>query len=325
MDNVVALAPAGAVRERFDAHGVGTLDLSGGGEPTHLASVNAHLGDVDVAQPIEIDQRAPGGAQRKIWLYLPPTFQPGAKPGLVILDYPGAEEETAPYNGRPDAEDFSSQAQVLAAHGYAVLIPSLPRASGSNEPSQGFTEQLLADVDRLAALGYTDPARVALWGHSFGGYGALVAASRTRRFAAVIASNGPSDLISARGTFAPRFRTNPEDGFLLRALVGWAESGQGDLVATPWRDPELYVRNSPLFFADRIETPVLLVGGDMDEVGLGQQEEMFSALWRENKDAELMTFFGEGHVLASPGNIRAMYAKAFAFLDPLIGDAGDHR
>jgi dipeptidyl aminopeptidase/acylaminoacyl peptidase len=213
----------------------------------------------------------------------------------------------------------------LAGQGYAVLDPGLPRAPGSHDPSEGFTERLLADVDRLAMLGYVDPKRVALWGHSFGAYGALVTASRTHRFAAIIAANGPSDLISARGVFPPNFRTNPEDGFILRALSGWAESGQGDLAATPWQDPELYVRNSPIFFADRIDTPVLLFAGDLDIVGVGQQEEMFSALWRENKDAELVTFFGEGHVLASPSNIRAMYAKAFEFLDPLIGPPASQR
>ena len=174
-------------------------------------------------------------------------------------------------------------------------------------------------------LGYIDPKRVALWGHSFGGYGALVAASRTHRFAAIIAANGPSDLISARGVFAPNYRVNPEDGSMLRLFSGWAESGQGDLISTPWRDPELYVRNSPIFFADRIHTPLLLFAGDLDIVGVGQQEEMFSALWRENKDAELVTFFGEGHVLASPSNIRAMYAKAWEFLDPLIGPPADQR
>ena len=233
--------------------------------------------------------------------------------------YPGGVYEREPSAGRPDAADFSSQVQLIAAHGFAVLVPSLPRAPGSHDPSEGFTEQLLADVDHLTTLAPIDPARVALWGHSFGGYGALVAASRTRRFAAVITANGLSDLVSGRGVFAPNYRVNPEDGFMLRLFSGWAESGQGDLATTPWRNPELYIRSSPLFVAHRIETPVLLLGGDLDVVGIGQQEEMFSALWREDKDAELVTFFGEGHVLAAPANIRAMYAKAFDFLDPLIG------
>ena len=324
-DKILALAPVGAIRHTVDAHGVGTLSFIGDGAPRPLASLNAFLSAVDVAKPIAIDQDGPGGAARRSWLFLPPGLRPGQKPGLIIVDYPGSVHERAPYGGRPDAEDFSSQIQLLAAHGYAVLVPGLPRPAGSHDPSAGFTEQLLADVDRLASLGYIDPARVALWGHSFGGYGALVAASHTHRFAAVIAANGLSDLISARGDFAPNARVNPEDGVILRAFSGWAESGQGDMAATPWGNPDLYVRSSPIFFADKIDTPVLLFAGDLDIAGAGQQEEMFSALWRENKDAELVTFFGEGHVFASPRNIRAMYAKAFEFLDPLIGPPAAQR
>ncbi len=324
-DQVLAVASAGAVRHTVDAHGVGAVSLTDGGTSQPLASLNAFLASVRVAQPIPIVQRDPDGQARKSWLYLPPASRPGEKLGLIIVDYPGSVHGRPPYDGRADAEDFSEQVQVLAAHGYAVLYPSLPPTPGSHDPSEGFTEKLLADVDQLARLGYVDPKRVALWGHSFGGYGALVAASRTHRFAAIIAANGLSDLISARGVFAPNYRVNPEDGSMLRLFSGWAESGQGDLVSAPWRDPELYVRNSPLFFADRIDTPVLLFAGDLDVAGAGQQEEMFSALWRENKDAELVTFFGEGHVLASPDNIRAMYAKAFAFLDPLIGPAAAQR
>lgn len=324
-DQVLAVATAGVVRHAVNARGVGTLSLTDGWEPQPLATVNAFLAAVDVAQPVPIVQRDPDGKARKSWLYLPPAYRPGQKLGLIIVDYPGSMNVRPAYAGRADAEGFSEQVQVLAAHGYAVLYPSLPRTPGSRDPSEGFTERLLADVDRLAMLGYVDPKRVALWGHSFGAYGALVTASRTHRFAAIIAANGPSDLISSRGVFAPNYRVDPEDGSMPRLFSGWAESGQGDLVFTPWRDPELYVRNSPLFFADRIDTPVLLFAGDLDVVGVGQQEEMFSALWRENKDAELVTFFGEGHVLASPSNIRAMYAKAFSFLDPLIGEAKAHR
>jgi dipeptidyl aminopeptidase/acylaminoacyl peptidase len=324
-DQVLALASAGVVRHTVDSQGVGTLRFIDGSEPQPLATVNGFLATVDVVQPVPIVQRDPDGQARKSWLYLPPAYRPGQKLGLIIVDYPGSVHERPPYGGRADAEDFSTQVQVLVGQGYAVLDPGLPRASGSRDPSEGFTERLLADVDRLAMLGYVDPKRVALWGHSFGGYAALVVASRTHRFAAIISANGLSDLVSARGVFAPNYRVNPEDGYSLRALSGWAESGQGDLASTPWRDPELYARNSPIFFADRIDTPVLLFASELDIVGVGQQEEMFSALWRENKDAELVTFCGEGHVLASPDNIRAMYAKAFAFLDPLIGPAAAQR
>lgn len=59
------------------------------------------------------------------------------------------------------------------------------------------------------------------------------------------------------------------------------EAGQGRIGAPPWKDAAAYLRNSPLFYADRIETPLLIVQGDMDYVAIQQGEELFSALYRQ--------------------------------------------
>jgi hypothetical protein len=71
--------------------------------------------------------------------------------------------------------------------------------------------------------------------------------------------------------------------------------------------------------AGRIATPLLLASGEIDGSHAGQAEELFSALYRQNKDAVLATYWGEGHLLASPGNLRDLYRRAFAFLDQHLG------
>jgi dipeptidyl aminopeptidase/acylaminoacyl peptidase len=96
--------------------------------------------------------------------------------------------------------------------------------------------------------------------------------------------------------------------------MGFNETGQGGLKGPPWRDPERYRRNSPLFQADRVTTPIMLIHGDQDYVALAQGQAMFNALYRQNKDATLLTLFGERHLPASPANLRAIYAEVLPWL-----------
>jgi dipeptidyl aminopeptidase/acylaminoacyl peptidase len=131
---------------------------------------------------------------------------------------------------------------------------------------------------------------------------------------------GIADLTSVMTTSMPHYRVNPADGLSADIMFGWGETSQGQLATAPWQDPERFVRNSPIFSAGEITTPLLIVNSDMDYASTVQGEEMFTALWRQSKDAKLITFWGEVHILLSPANIRAYYDQAFAFLTPLIGE-----
>jgi dipeptidyl aminopeptidase/acylaminoacyl peptidase len=75
-----------------------------------------------------------------------------------------------------------------------------------------------------------------------------------------------------------------------------------------------YIRNSPITYADRVTTPLLIVQGDMDYVPLQQGEEFFTALYRQNKPASFVRYWGEGHIIESPANVADMWAKICAWL-----------
>jgi dipeptidyl aminopeptidase/acylaminoacyl peptidase len=109
--------------------------------------------------------------------------------------------------------------------------------------------------------------------------------------------------------------------------MAWTEDVQGAMHAPPWRDPARYLRNSPIFQADHIHTPLLILEGDQDPMPLMQGEEIFSALYRQDRDAVLATYWGEGHILYSPGNVRDAYRRGLAWLKenlarPVSADAG---
>ena len=68
-----------------------------------------------------------------------------------------------------------------------------------------------------------------------------------------------------------------------------------------------------------MQTPVLIVQGDMDYVALQQGEELFSALYRQGKRARFVRYWGEGHVFQSPANIEHMWNEVFGWFEEFLG------
>ena len=315
---VIAASTAGALLEQRNAHGVLSLDwVDRLGRSRRMKTLNSRLSDIDFSAPIAVEHPGPRGEPFRSWLYMPTTRRFGPRPPLLVMGYPGAVYDTPPYGGRPGVVDpIDDNAQLAAAHGYAVLIPSLPQDPQAVETGGGWDVQILGIVQAVARRGDVDTSRTAFWGQSFGGYAALNLAVRTNAFKAIVAAAAPSDLVSLRGDLFPSAWLSPEWPLAMAGMNGWTELGtQGHLMATPWSERERYLRNSPVFHADQIQTPVLIVQGDQDFVGVDQGREMFTDLYRLDKDALFVTFFGEGHVITSPANMRMYAALAYRFLD----------
>jgi dipeptidyl aminopeptidase/acylaminoacyl peptidase len=307
------------VAKTTDAHGVSSLMVSADGRETILLQINPAYADIDFAEVQAVPYQGADGRALVAWLYRPAHLAAGRRPPLVVLPYPGSVYGAPPRAYAPGYSLLQSNPQVLAGAGYAVLVPSLPRDPASNAPATGLADQILKAVDAAQKTGLVDTSRMALWGHSFGGYGVLAAATQTGRFLSVIATAGPTDLISLGGIFTPQARSAPEDGLSINPSIGWLEAGQGHLGGPPSADIQRFARNSPALNVDRIQCPVLLIHGDQDFVPLSQSEELFSALYRQDKDAVLVTLWGEGHTATSPANIRRMYEWILWWLGQTVG------
>ncbi len=316
----LALSRQGLVFEARAPSGVRRVALAGSRGPDRdLVVVNAAFAQLDLGGVRSLQAPGPDGQLLKSWLYLPPTWRTGQRLPLVVVPYPGSAPQRFPSRFGLTAQNFTPNPPFLAAQGYAVLVPALPRDRERGEPAQGLADQILAVVDAVVAQGYADPDRLALWGHSFGGYAALATAAQTPRFKAIIAQAGPSDFIANWGAVQQHFETAPEDGAPNPNYMGYNETGQGALKGPPWRETNRYLRNSPLLQADKITTPLMLVYGDQDFVPLSQGQAMFNALYRQDKDATLVTLFGEGHLPTSPANIRGLYAVVLPWLADRLG------
>jgi dipeptidyl aminopeptidase/acylaminoacyl peptidase len=168
-------------------------------------------------------------------------------------------------------------------------------------------------VEHLISLGMCDSARLGLIGHSYGGYTVYGLLTQTTRYKAAVALAGLTDLTAWYFDFDPRLRySEPAEAAAVGPLS--LERAQGRMGVPPWVDPERYQRNSPVFGANRITTPLLIVQGDLDFEG-AQNEELFTALDRLGRRAEFVRYLGEGHIIDSPANVIDLWNRIFDWFD----------
>jgi dipeptidyl aminopeptidase/acylaminoacyl peptidase len=284
--------------------------------PAAIVDANQFLRGIAESEHKAIDYTSQNGQPLHGWILLPPGYQEGKRYPLVVMVYPGAVYRPSK---RPSAGVTRSDAlnpELLAGNGFAVLLPSMPLGArdAGDDPMLRLPDGVLPAVDKAVELGIADPQALFIMGQSFGGFAALGLTTQTDRFKAAITLAGMSNLTSLYGTFDARFRYEdfPHENIFSELLL---ESTQIHLGAPPWKDLGRYLRNSPITYVDRVRTPVLIVQGDMDYVPMQQGEEFFTSLYRQGKRARFVRYWGEGHVLQSPANIRDMWSRIFAWLE----------
>ena len=312
-EDVLALAAGRAITHARNAHGVETVRWrAANAAPRDLVVINAQLSDVDFVTPRPIHHVDRNGKALTSWLFLPPGLPADQRAPLVLLPYPGRNYPQPPREHAPPSPYAYANPQLLAGAGFAVLIPSLP-VEPDREPTEGLADRVLAVAEAAQTQGQpVDLTRMGVFGHSYGGYGALVLATQSPRFKAIVASAANSDLAShytRRSLWGGLF---PDVGSGFNLNAAWAETGQGRMGVAPWQDPGRYVRNSPLYHAGQITAPVMLVQGGLD-ANPGQALGMFGALLRQNKDAQLLSYNAEGHALATPANQADEWTRVIAF------------
>lgn len=283
-----------------------------------ILRINNHLQGVARSDLVGLVRREPGESQdRYDWLLLPPDHEPGQRHPLLVYFYPDtAYSEQAPAVDLRDV--LFNNPNIPAAKGYAVLMASM-KISSYGQPGNPMTEmheQLVRAAQNAVEAGYADPDRWALMGQSYGGYGTNSVITQTNAFRAAIASASISNLTSAYAT-SINHATELDSSFAISAML--AETGQFRMGGAPWADAERYVRNSPVFFADRVNTPLLLIHGENDGISSVEAEQMFHALLRQNKDAAFLRYWGEGHRIESPANIRDLWERVIPWLDEHLG------
>lgn len=318
-DHVIARAPDGSfsIVRRFGPEGTTVwLIPSTGATPRLLLSLNAHLASVASARRMLISYTTLAGSREHAVALLPPGFEPGARFPLVAWLYPGSiYSDTLNANWLMDEDDqLFLNPNVLAGSGYVVLLPSMPldAAGSAGDPCLRVRDGVSPAIDTMIAIGIADSARLGVIGHSFGGYAVNCIVGQSHRFRAAVSNAGIADMTSLALQYYPNSRYTDSPDMELR----WVETGEGMMGAPPWRDAQRYMRNSPILYADSVETPVLITTGDNDF--MAQSEEWFNALYRAGKRARLIRYWGEGHLLSSPANVLRNWNEILSWFDTYL-------
>jgi dipeptidyl aminopeptidase/acylaminoacyl peptidase len=289
------------------------------GEGRRVLALNEHLAAVAPSEKRLIEYRGADGDTLKAGVILPPGYQSGRAYPVVAWVYAGSRVQDLSARSLDIYTPGQYNLHLYAARGYVVLIPSMPlRPRGAeNDDFIDLPKGVMPALNRLIDLGIADPDRLAVMGQSYGGYSVYSLVTYTNRFKAAIAMAGLTNLVSLFGQFDPTARSY--EGIDHHKSHNWGilESGQFGMGAPPSDNLWRYLRNSPLYFVDRVQTPLLLIHGEQDIRGpMTQAEEFFYGLYRQGKRARLLRYWGDDHGLRlSPANVRSMVEEIFRWLE----------
>jgi dipeptidyl aminopeptidase/acylaminoacyl peptidase len=231
------------------------------------------------------------GVEQDGLLLLPGEYREGEHYPLVMVAYPVPAASFSNFFGSYLSSADWGNLQLLATRGYAVLFTGATyRPAG--EPAREIADAMLPAIDRLIELGIADPERIGVFGESAGGFSALSLIVNSTRFRAAVVHAGPASL--QEGNYALLNDSGYSHGLAL------SEGPFFRMPDHPWNGLDPYLRNSPWFHLDRIETPVLLMYGAQDDaVSIASGNALFNGLRRLGKEVSYARYAGEGHGFSS--------------------------
>ncbi len=243
-------------------------------------------------------------------LYKPENFDPTKKYPIIFYFY--ERNADGLYNYKQPAPSASTiNIPYFTSNGYLVFDPNIYYKTG--EPGESAYNSVVSAAKMLSKMPWVDSTRMAIQGQSWGGYQVAYLVTRTNIFRAAGAGAPVSNMTSAYGGI--RWGTGLNRQFQY-------EKSQSRIGATLWQRPDLYLKNSPLFAADKIKTPLLIMHNDADgAVPWYQGIEMFTAMRRLGKPVWMLQYNGEDHNLVERKNRKDLSVRLAQFFDYWLKDA----
>ncbi|MDQ6828697.1 MAG: S9 family peptidase [Gemmatimonadota bacterium] len=280
-----------------------------GERATVLARPSADLFGPQIAMPSWRSWSFTNGKGSKIeaWYWLPPAFDSTHRYPVIVHYYGGT---------LPMKKGFDQRLNWFAANGYVVLMMNPAGAPGYGQAfanlhtnDWGFpaASDIIDGVQQFTRTHpFADSTRMGNFGHSYGGFMTMHLATRTTMFRTSIEIAGISNIADYWGG----------------GWTGYSYTEGTCPGCYPWNRKDLFVDRSPIFQADKIRTPMLLIHGTDDtNVVPTESEQMFTALRMLGRDAELIRFYGENHGINSkPSVTRALYGVMLDWFDKYLRD-----
>lgn len=243
-------------------------------------------------------------------LYIPEDFDPNKKyPMLVVFYETQTEELYRHYTMEPSWSWINYPFYV--SRGYVVLVPDVKYFAGL--PGESAYNYICSGVEEMCRkYPWIDKERIGIDGQSWGGYQTAFLVTRTNMFACAGSGAPVSNMTSAYGGI--RWGTGD-------SRQAQYENGQSRIGRNLWEAPELYIYNSPIFHADRVNTPLLIMHNDADgAVPWYQGIEYFMALRRLGKPVWMLQYNGEAHNIRARKNRKDITKRLQQFFDHYLKD-----
>jgi dienelactone hydrolase len=249
-----------------------------------------------------VDYKSAKGDRLQAALFLPANCEKGKSYPTIVYIY---EKLSQGLNGYAMPSPYGFNKSVYTSHGYAVLMPDI--VYKINDPGISAVNCVLPALEAAVATGVVDRTKVGLQGHSWGGYQTAFLITQTEAFAAAVAGAPLTNMISMYSSIYWNSGSANQPIF---------ESSQGRFTGGYWENIEAYTRNSPVYYAARVKTPLIILHNDKDgAVTWNQGIEYFNTLRRLQKPVVMLQYVGENHGLQKPANRKDYGVRMMEFFD----------
>lgn len=242
-------------------------------------------------------------------LYLPANYVAGKSYPTITYIYERLTDNLNAYT-TPAFPSGGFNKALYTSNGYAVLMPDIKYKL--NDPGMSAVACVVPAVKAAIATGIVDEKKVAIHGHSWGGYQTSFLITQTNIFKAAAAGAPLTDMVS------------------MYSLIYWNSGGtnqaifeasQGRLTPGYWDNWDAFTRNSPIYHIKNVQTPLLLLHNDKDgAVDYTQGIEYYNGLRRLNKPVVMITYRGENHGIAKLPNRKDYAVRMMEYFDYQLKD-----
>jgi len=273
--------------------------------PKRLTDANPQQAEYKWGSKVLVDYTNSKGDRLQGTLTLPPDYVEGEKYPMIVYFYEKMSDRhhryyMPVYDDRPHGSTYAS-------NGYLFFQPDNVYEEG--RPGTSSLDCITSATQKVIDLGYADPDRIGLQGHSWGGYQSSFILTQTDMFACVVTGAPPTDLESFYNNIYGNTGTN-HNGIM---EIGQVRMGRG---VTPWSHREVYQRENPMFHADKIKVPFMILHGTADgAVDWTQGLEFYNAARRLGKEVIFLSYPGEPHHLRREANQKDFQKRMKQYFD----------
>ena len=243
-------------------------------------------------------------------LYLPENYDSTKRYPVIVNFYETHTGDLHNYQ-LPSLSSAMINTVTYVSNGYVVFTPDVHFTVGA--PGESCYNAVVSGTQMLIDRGIADKDRIGVQGHSWSGYQVAYLVTRTNMFKCASSGAAVSNMVSAY--------TGIRTGSGMPRMFMYEET-QSRMGKTLWDDPEAYIKNSPIFYADKIQTPLLIFHCDGDEaVPYSEGLNLFLAMRRLHKPAWLLNYKGDRHFLYNKAAEIDWTIRLQQFFDHYLKDA----